>query len=321
MNILLVEDSATLRDAHCTYIKNGGHSPIIAESGEEALQMMENTPVDLVIMDVKMPGLDGFETTSLMRELLGDYWIPIIFVTGKRDDESLLKGIEAGGDDYLIKPVSPVILQAKISAMERIIEMRNQLRSLNAELETLSQKDSLTHIYNRRYFDEFSRQQWLLASRKQQSIAVLMIDIDHFKLFNDYYGHQAGDDCLIKVAATLEHSLHRSSDILARYGGEEFIIVLPDTDTKGAVQVAETLCAAVEDLQIEHKASTTCETVTISIGVATATCTNGRNIEDLIHCADKALYKSKRSGRNCVTFEEFAPAKSILMPAESKGHP
>ncbi len=318
MNILLVEDSPTLRDAHCIYIRNGGHTPIIAESGEEALQMMENTSFDLVIMDVKMPGLDGFETTRLMRELLGDYWIPIIFVTGKREDESLLKGIEAGGDDYLIKPVSPVILQAKISAMERIIEMRNQLNALNAELETLSQKDSLTHIYNRRYFDEFSRQQWLVASRKQQSIAVLMIDIDHFKLFNDYYGHQAGDDCLVKVATTLEHALHRSSDILARYGGEEFIIVLPDTDAKGAILVAETICIAVEDLQIEHKASTTCETITISIGVATATCTNGRNLEDLIHCADKALYNSKHNGRNCVTFKEFTPSDNILMQTKTR---
>ncbi|MEJ2415898.1 MAG: diguanylate cyclase [Exilibacterium sp.] len=313
MKILLVEDSATLRYTHCAYIRNAGHTPIIAESGEEALQLVENTPVDMIIMDVEMPGLNGFETTRLMREWLGDYWIPIIFVTGKNDDESYREGIEAGGDDYLIKPVSPAILQAKITAMERIADMRDQLRELNVELETLSQRDGLTKVYNRRTFDEFGRQQWLVANRKQLPIGVLMIDIDHFKSYNDFYGHPAGDDCLIKVAEAMNESVNRPTDILARYGGEEFIILLPDTDQEGAMQVASAIRYAVEDLRVQHQASTTSRVVTVSIGAATTRHTTGRSLQDLINCADKALYKSKRAGRNRVTVEEFSLVKNILI--------
>jgi diguanylate cyclase (GGDEF)-like protein len=313
MKILLVEDSATLRHAHSSHIRNAGHTPIIAESGEEALQMVENTPVDMIIMDVEMPGLNGFETTKLMREWLGDYWIPIIFVTGKSDDESYREGIEAGGDDYLIKPVSPAILHAKITAMERIADMRDQLRELNAELETLSQRDGLTKVYNRRTFDEYGKQQWLVANRKQQPIGVLMIDIDHFKSYNDFYGHLAGDECLAKVAEAMKESVHRPTDILARYGGEEFIILLPDTDIEGALQVGNAIRYAVEDLKIQHQASTTSRVVTVSIGAATTRHTTGRTLQDLINCADKALYKSKRSGRNRVTAEEYSLVKNILI--------
>ena len=132
MKILLVQDSATLRYAMRNYIIEAGHTPLIAQSGEEALQMLETTPVDMIIMDVEMPGLNGFETTRLIREWLGGYWIPIIFVTGRNEDESYREGIEAGGDDYLIKPVSAMIIKPKIRAMERITEMRDQFNQVHA---------------------------------------------------------------------------------------------------------------------------------------------------------------------------------------------
>ena len=159
MQILLVEDSATLRHAMSEYIRAAGHEALVAQSGEEALQMIEHTPFDLIIMDVEMPGLNGFETTRLMREWLGEHWIPIIFVTGKTDDASVEEGIEAGGDDYLSKPVSPIILKAKIRAMQRIVDMRNQLSEMNEALEQLSQRDSLTQLYNRRTFNDIAKQQ------------------------------------------------------------------------------------------------------------------------------------------------------------------
>ncbi len=313
MKILVVEDSATLRHAMGGYINAAGHEPIFAHSGEEALQMLENTPVDLIIMDVEMPGLNGFETTRLMREWLGDHWIPIIFVTGKSEEESFAEGIDAGGDDYLIKPVSPVILKAKICALERISIMRDQMQTLNEELETLSQRDSLTQCYNRRTFHEQAKQFWAQAARTQQPVSLIMLDIDHFKLYNDHYGHPAGDSCLKQVAKALQDSLHRPIDLLARYGGEEFIIFLPDTDLAGARRVGETIRQSLAQLKIRHDASKTNQYVTASIGCSTSQVTTGRTLEDLINHADQILYRSKESGRDCLTVEEFAPHKTILV--------
>lgn len=313
MKILLVEDSATLRHAMRNYIIDAGHEPLIARSGEEALQLLENTPVDMIIMDVEMPGLNGFETTRLIREWLAGHWIPIIFVTGLNEDENYREGIEAGGDDYLIKPVSFMIIKAKIRAMERIAEMRDQLNQLNAELEALSQLDSLTQIYNRRTFNELAQQQWSQAKRHQQPISALMIDVDHFKLFNDHYGHPAGDSCLKKVSQAIKGCLHRTSDILGRYGGEEFIVLLPETDAKGAMRVAESIGEALAELKIRHDISPTDSWVTASIGGATCLRTTGHDLEELIKNADRALYKAKRAGRNRSWVEEVATHKTILL--------
>lgn len=313
MKILLVEDSATLRYAMRNYIVEAGHTALIAKSGEEALQMLETTPVDMIIMDVEMPGLNGFETTRLIREWLGEHWLPIIFVTGLNEDENYREGIDAGGDDYLIKPVSAMIIKAKIRAMERISEMRDQLNQLNAELEALSQLDSLTQIYNRRTFNEMAHQQWLLAARQQKPISVLMIDVDHFKLFNDHYGHPAGDSCLKIVTQCLRNCLQRPFDLLGRYGGEEFIILLPDTDSAGAASVSLLIQEKLALANIRHIASPSHHSVTISVGGASSSRTIGYSLEDLIKRADRALYKAKRSGRNCVIIDDFSINKTVLV--------
>lgn len=313
MKILLVEDSATLRHAMTHYITDAGHTPLIAQSGEAALQLLEDTPVDMIIMDVEMPGLNGFETTRLIREWLGGHWIPIIFVTGRNEDESYREGIEAGGDDYLIKPVSYMIIKAKIRAMERIAEMRDQLNRLNAELEALSQLDSLTQVYNRRTFNEIAQQQWLVATRQQLPISVLMIDVDHFKLFNDHYGHPAGDTCLKKIVQAIKGCLHRPSDLLGRYGGEEFVVLLPETDSSGAYRVACAINKAVEALGLRHDISPTHHVVTVSIGGVSCSRTYGQSLEELIKSADRALYKAKRSGRNRSLVDEIATHKTVLI--------
>jgi len=313
MKILLVEDSATLRFAMRNYIIEAGHTPLIAQSGEEALQMLETTPVDMIIMDVEMPGLNGFETTRLIREWLGGHWIPIIFVTGLNEDESYREGIEAGGDDYLIKPVSAMIIKAKIRAMERITEMRDQLNQLNAELEALSQLDSLTQIYNRRTFNELAQQQWLLAARQQHPISLLMIDVDHFKLYNDHYGHPAGDLCLKKITKCIRECLQRPFDLLGRYGGEEFIVLLPETDTAGAMRVAQLIKVHLENLGLRHEVSPTHQLVTVSIGGACCATTLSFSLEELIKRADRALYKAKHSGRNRALVDDIAIHKTILL--------
>ncbi|GGY69061.1 hypothetical protein GCM10011613_11720 [Cellvibrio zantedeschiae] len=313
MKILLVEDSATLRYAMRNYIIEAGHTPLIAQSGEEALQMLETTPVDMIIMDVEMPGLNGFETTRLIREWLGGHWIPIIFVTGRNEDESYREGIEAGGDDYLIKPVSAMIIKAKIRAMERITEMRDQLNQLNAELEALSQLDSLTQTYNRRTFNEMAQQQWLLAARQQNPISVLMIDVDHFKLYNDHYGHPAGDSCLKKITQAIRDCLNRPFDLLGRYGGEEFIVLLPETDSLGALRVADLINAEMEKIGLRHEVSPTRQHVTVSIGGASCGQTMSYSLEELIKRADRALYKAKHSGRNRSLVDDIAIHKTILV--------
>jgi diguanylate cyclase (GGDEF)-like protein len=315
MKILLVEDSATLRHAMRSFIVEAGHTPLMARSGEEALQLLENTPVDMIIMDVEMPGLDGFETTRLIREWLGDHWIPIIFVTGRNEDDSYREGIEAGGDDYLIKPVSFTIINAKIRAMARIADMRDQLNKLNGELEALSQLDSLTMIYNRRTFNEQALQLWAQAKRNQQPISALMIDLDHFKLYNDHYGHPAGDSCLKKITQVIKSCLQRSCDLFGRYGGEEFIVLLPETDTQGAYRVAQTINSAIATIAIRHDVSPTEHYVTASIGGASCTRTTGHNLEDLIKHADRALYKAKRSGRNRAWVDELVTQKNVLIAA------
>jgi diguanylate cyclase (GGDEF)-like protein len=313
MNILLVEDSATLRHAMSSYIRNAGHTPIIAICGEEALQIAEHTPVDMIIMDVEMPGLDGFETTRLIREWLGDHWIPIIFVTGKNDEEDLHEGIDAGGDDYLIKPVSAVILQAKIRAMERITAMRDQMAKLNSQLTTLSQVDGLTQLLNRRTFESKAEELWRQASRDKEPLAVIIMDVDHFKLYNDYYGHPAGDKCLQAIAAVLSECINRPSDLVGRYGGEEFVALLTNTPREGALHVAEEIRRSVEALYIKHRASKSDTKVTLSLGVSSANFTTGTSLAKQINQADKALYVAKQRGRNCVHLDIFNPNCCVLI--------
>ncbi|WP_045858352.1 response regulator [Teredinibacter purpureus] len=313
MKILLVEDSPTLRHATCTYIRKAGHDPVVAKCGEEALQIVDKNPIDLIIMDVEMPGLDGFETTRLIREWLGSHWVPIIFVTAHNQEESLREGIEAGGDDYLIKPVSSVILSAKIRAMERIVDMRNKLNQANEELTFLSEKDSLSGLYNRRTFDMKAEEHWKLATRSQEPVSLLLLDIDHFKLYNDEYGHQSGDECIRLISTALRRCLNRPGDIVARYGGEEFIALLPNTPEAGALHVAEHVRKTIEALHIKHRGSRESDRVTVSVGLSLANFTTGTSLSHQISLADKALYKSKRRGRNQVTLSAYTPDASVLV--------
>lgn len=318
MNILLVEDSATLRHAMSSYIRGAGHVPIVAQSGEEALQIAEHAPIDMIIMDVEMPGLDGFETTRLIREGLGDYWLPIIFVTGKNDEADLHEGIDAGGDDYLTKPVSKVILQAKIRAMERITSMRDQLAQLNNELTKLSQTDGLTQLLNRRTFESKAEELWRQASRNKEPVAVVLIDVDYFKLYNDYYGHPAGDECLRTIADVFKKRLNRPTDLVGRYGGEEFIALLTNTPEEGALHVAEDIRRGVEELNIKHQGSPLDTKVTLSLGVSATNFTTGTYLSEQVSHADKALYASKQAGRNRVTLEVFNPHSCVLVVTDHK---
>jgi diguanylate cyclase (GGDEF)-like protein len=306
MKVLVVEDNKPISLVICRIISSMGHDVVTVENGEDAVHTFMGEEIDLILMDVEMPGIDGFETTRRIRALIPDQWIPIIFLSANSEESYLAKGIDAGGDDYLVKPVKPVVLKAKIRAMERIAQMRNALKianedlaKANEELERLSCSDGLTAAVNRRGFDQQFQLEWKRATRSEIELAILMIDIDQFKKYNDRYGHLEGDDCLRTVARTIQSCLLRPADMLARYGGEEFVVLLPDTSSAGALEVAERMREAVFSLKIKHESCDLYPYVSISIGVNATDICPTIHANQFLNAADKALYTAKQAGRNC----------------------
>lgn len=315
MKALVVEDTATSQAVICHLLERLGIQPVQAHDGMAGIAGFEREQPDLVLLDIILPDIDGFEVAKRIRamEKPGE-WTPIIFLTAMTRDEDLERGIAAGGDDYLLKPLSEVVLGAKVRAMQRIIQMRHslllmtrKLDSANRELTRLSAVDGLTGIANRRQFDEALLREWRRCLRMRASLSLLMADVDFFKQYNDGYGHQAGDDCLRAVAEALNGKLRRPADIVARYGGEEFAAILPDTGLEGAMQVAESMRLAVQALGVPHENSIY-RVVTASIGVATLVPQLAESMPRLVSAADWALYEAKRHGRNCVQ-----AANSVLL--------
>jgi len=305
MKILVVDDSPTIRVALRSLLERMGHTVVEANDGEKALQMYREDRPGLVLIDVVMPVMDGYESARHMRETSADEWVPIIFLSSKEADQDLDRAIEAGGDDYLVKPVSFVVLNAKIRALQRLesmrtkqLEMSRDLASANRELEKLSRQDGLTGIANRRYFDSYLVTEVRRAAREKAPVSLILSDVDHFKAFNDCYGHQAGDDCLRRVAAALSSAGRRPADLAARYGGEEFAMVLPGTVLDGAVDVAQAVSRVIGGLAIPHARSAVDQNVTLSQGVVSLIPEKESASEDLIQHADQALYQAKQQGRN-----------------------
>jgi diguanylate cyclase (GGDEF)-like protein len=305
MKILIVDDSPTIRAAMSQLVKRMGHSVIEAEDGDKALFIYLRDRPDLVLIDVMMPVMDGYEAARRMRDSSPDEWVPIIFLSSKEDDQDLDRAIEAGGDDYLVKPVTFVVLNAKIRALHRIETMRNklleasrELGTANRELEKLSRQDGLTGIANRRYFDSYLENEVRRAARDRTSLSLILSDVDYFKAYNDCYGHQAGDDCLKQVAAALSSAGRRPADLAARYGGEEFAIVLPGTVSEGAIDVAQAVDRVIAGLAIAHSRSDVSQSITLSQGIVALIPDKETAPEDLIQRADQALYQAKQQGRN-----------------------
>ncbi len=305
MKILVVDDSPTIRVALKALLERMGHTVVEANDGKEALQIYRHDRPGLVLIDVVMPIMDGYESARRMRETKADEWVPIIFLSSKEADQDLDRAIEAGGDDYLVKPVSFVVLNAKIRALQRLesmrtkqLEMSRDLASANRELEKLSRQDGLTGIANRRYFDSYLVTEVRRGARERQPLSLILSDVDHFKAFNDCYGHQAGDDCLRRVAAALSSAGRRPADLAARYGGEEFAMVLPGTVLEGAVDVAQAVSRVIDGLAIPHARSAVDRKVTLSQGIVSLTPEKETSSEDLIQRADQALYMAKQQGRN-----------------------
>lgn len=302
MNVLLVEDSRAIRHLVAAYVEEVGHKVLMAESGESALELFDQEHVDLVLMDIELPGIDGFEVTRRMRARLADEWLPIVFLSSNASDQHFVRGIKAGGDAYLAKPVNGPVLQSMVQAMGRIASIQEQLQKVNCELNRLAHVDVLTELTNRRGFFMSYDREWGRADRENETLSVILIDIDSFKAYNDNYGHLEGDDCLRRVAQSMASCILRPADVIARYGGEEFIVLLPNTSTEGAMLVAERLRQVVEKEAIPHAYSLGGPTVSVSLGVAEKT--ENQTSDGLLEAADKNLYKAKEGGRNqvCGTF-------------------
>ncbi len=286
-----------------------------AMGGEEALAMVARDPVDLVLLDARMPGLDGYATCAALHR---DYpELPVIFVTADSDFASELRGLAAGARDFISKPINPPVVRARVG-------VHLQLKAQSDLLRALGQIDGLTGIANRRTLEERLVQEWRRTQRQRQPLSVLMIDIDDFKAYNDRYGHLQGDECLRQVAQVIAAAITRASDLVARYGGEEFVALLPGSALAEATALGEKMRAAVASLAIPHATSRAVPWVSLSIGVASCTPAphpspdstypmapvaageqTGRQLaQGLLGRADQALYAAKAAGRNRVITAE-----------------
>ncbi|MAT64874.1 MAG: diguanylate cyclase response regulator [Gammaproteobacteria bacterium] len=293
-----------------------------------AIQMATELKVTTILQDLVMPEIDGIMLVRFYRANPVTQDIPVIVLSSKEDPTIKSDAFSCGANDYLVKLPDKIELVARVRAHSRtyllqkerdaayhalreiqrqLEESNSQLEESNRELQRLSSLDGLTGIANRRQFDKQLEKEWQLALRNCSGLALVMIDIDYFKLYNDTHGHQLGDDCLKAVARELARVVHRPSDLVARYGGEEFGVILPNTDEEGAMQVAEKMQQVIHELNIEHEASKVSDRITLSIGMATASPRGGQP-GDLLKQADAALYEAKSQGRNRIVVKSDTPA-------------
>ena len=309
MKILVAEDDAVSRMILQRAVQRLGHDVLAAEDGKAAWDLYrETSDVDVIISDWMMPGADGLELCRRIRTAEkrdGQGYTYFIFLTALGDRKHLLQGLESGADDYLSKPLDRDDLGVRLTSALRVTDLHRRLAFQNEELERLnrmlfeqSRTDPLTSLGNRLSLREDLEVLRDRAERYGHRYAVVLCDVDHFKAYNDRYGHLAGDDVLRRVAATISSSL-RAGDSAYRYGGEEFLMILPEQRTEAALATADRLRRAVEDLGIPHAGGTPLGVVTISGGVATS-----GGVEDadaLLKAADTALYAAKKAGRNRVS--------------------
>jgi diguanylate cyclase (GGDEF)-like protein len=297
MKILVVEDSSSERLFLRRYLENQGHEVLTAEDGASGVAMYFEALPDLVLLDMDLPDMDGKAAVGCMREN-DSIWIPVIFLSGKDGTKDIREALDAGGDDYLVKPFQPMILEAKLRSMQRIATMRRALVEANDKLRRQAEVDGLTQIANRFQLDRRLVAEFARCARSRKPLSVILFDIDHFKRFNDTYGHATGDECLKLVARTAQDEIRRPADLLARYGGEEFCVLLPETPLSGAMAIAEALRSRVERLALDTPKGST--TLTISIGVACAVPASEGTPAAWLTKADAALYEAKHAGRNAV---------------------
>ncbi|MCT7586108.1 GGDEF domain-containing response regulator [Aliarcobacter butzleri] len=289
--ILIVDDMTTNLLLLSDLLKDDCNIKI-SKSGTKALEIL-NAPndIDLVLLDIEMPDINGYEVCKELKNNNKTKNLPIVFITAKNSEEDEEFALNLGAIDYITKPFSKAILRLRL-------KNHLELKLKTDLLEQLSMYDGLTNIRNRRFFDEAFEKTFLEVKREKISLAVLMIDIDFFKPYNDNYGHGKGDEALKKVAFALQSTIKRPTDLVARYGGEEFVILLKDIDKPGLETVAKNLLEAVRDLKITHDFSKVANFITVSIGISYYNTNKDITKIELLIKADETLYKVKNSGRN-----------------------
>ncbi len=294
--IILVVDDDPLNVKLLINILEAENEVLFALNGQKAVELAEEEQPDIILLDIGMPEQSGYEICTILKQKASTQDIPVIFISSLVDHEDEDKGLQCGAIDYITKPINAAIVRSRINNHLELKQTRDLLQQQAC-------MDSLTGIANRRSFENFALKSWRNMQREEKYLSVIMIDIDYFKPFNDFYGHQGGDDCLRKVAGIMQDIVARPSDLLARYGGEEFVCILPSTDREGADFLAESLRAAVENAALPHEQSTVSGVVTISVGVASTIPNDTQELEDFINAADEALYRAKKSGRNQVCLD------------------
>jgi diguanylate cyclase (GGDEF)-like protein len=298
-SVLVIDDSPGARHQILDGLKSADLFQVYheAESVIDGFKIALSEPLDVILCDLDMPGMDGFKFLSMIKTRKELQDIPVILVTGVNDQDSKIRGLERGASDYLTKPYDPAELIARVKVQLKIKTLQDSLKKSNQALMELSNTDPLTHLSNRRFLMKTLEKELQRCERSQKPMALIMVDVDHFKPVNDTYGHQQGDVVLQTLADQMKAHL-RDYDLAARFGGEEFALVLPETALAEAVQVAERLRVAISELRIPAGHDEI--RLTISLGVATYPHPKVRTVDNLILEADRALYNAKEKGRNRV---------------------
>ena len=298
--LLVVDDQPiNIQTLYQTFAED--HQVLMATSGAAAMKICESKQPDLILLDVMMPDMDGYALCRWLKQdaLLRD--IPVVFVTAKHDESAETLALDVGAVDFISKPINTRIVRARVKTHLALKSQRDLLRSL-------AYIDGLTAIFNRRLFDERLAMEWSRSARNGAPMSVILIDVDHFKRYNDCYGHVKGDACLRSVARKLKENIRRPADVVARYGGEEFACILPETGLTGAMQLATQLQNAVLEQKVPHADSPVSAFVTASLGIAsTQGPHDGGSPAELVALADTMLYRSKTDGRNRSTGAELQP--------------
>lgn len=288
--ILIIDDNPRSIKALSVIVRDFGEV-IFATSGEAGIAMTIKTKPDLILLDVEMPGMNGYEVCRQLKADLATRNSGIIIVTSHNSVEHEVAALESGAADFITKPLNAPLVRARVKTQLLVKKQAD-------ELHRQAEQDGLTGIYNRRYFDEYYEQEWRRHQRQRSALGLALIDVDFFKMYNDTYGHQKGDECLRAVAQGLKSALRRPGEFVARYGGEEFAVVLPYTDIGEMHRFGPWLCEWVVGLQIPHGGSEASPWVSVSMGMASCVPGSLCSLHSLLGQADEALYQAKANGRN-----------------------